>query len=55
MAAAYRSADCRDDDVFGLGRGFGWFLPGRFFGFVPGDRRLRPFEREMRWMFVVSL
>lgn len=26
------------------GRGWGWFLPGRFFGFVPGERRFRPFH-----------
>ena len=26
------------------GRGFGWFLPGRCFGLMPGDRSERPFH-----------
>jgi hypothetical protein len=26
------------------GSGFGWFLPGRFFGLMPGERRFRPFH-----------
>ncbi len=26
------------------GRGCGWFLPGRFLGLMPGERRLRPFH-----------
>jgi len=29
------------------GRGLGWFLPGKFFGLIPGERKFKPFHRSL--------